>query len=552
MVARLGSPRGSPRHARVADTYLQAFVRYAWCGFFLLVPLAILSVSNVLSLVPTSDINDGYSYIIPNVLQFPDPNYLAERETASNIPSSAVPLSDELQKLTEEALRVRVAGVIRVDKANTATPPTGSMEDNTNEPIGEFSEMFELQSYNASMYPVLDPSVYKPSKVSPLQVHFLADITRSIEPQTKFLLDGLERSSYVQVVAITYYKRTIKTVQINKLKLDQPLVWVIDWGSLNRDCHVLERALEGMPKIPDYLVLIDYSGSTRQTTCPRLTEKIPKERIRLVKRNIVQNRHFDEKKKWVQPGELVANQGRLISGGPVLQAPFVVRERFVEAMQALTSDLTTEIRSTDLTFFWEVGANSHYGFLRREVSLIVKRLNKNLIGNHTIKAHVGVLGSNDDGMEDGNIQESYVKQLLSTKIVVVAQRDDWENHYQLMESLASGALVLTDSMLTLPPGLKNRTNLFVYDSPKNLKRLIRKYLDPRNVEKRLAIAKEGRKVAMTSHRAWHRVEKILFGTRLTKVENSYDSAPPKDDREAVKLISDESFIASTYASRSSE
>jgi hypothetical protein len=544
MVARLGSPRGSPRHARAADSYLQAFVRYAWCGFFLLVPLAILSVSNVLSLVPTSDTNDGYSYIIPNVLQFPDPNYLTERETTSNIPSSAVPLTGELQKLTEEALRVRVAGVIRADKATTATPPTGIVENNTNKPIVEFSEMIGLQSYNASMYPVLDPSVYKPSKVSPLQVHFLADITHSIEPQTKFLLDGLERSSYIQVVAITYYKRTIKTVQINKLKTDQPLVWVIDWGSLNRDCHVLERALEGMPKIPDHLVLIDYSGSSRQTTCPRLTKKIPKERIRLVKRNIVQNRHFDEKKKWVQPGELVANQGRLISGGPVLQAPFVVRERFVEAMQALTSDLTTEIRSTDLAFFWEVGANSHYGFLRREVSLIVKRLNKNLIGNHTIKAHVGVLGSNDDGMEDGNIQESYVKQLLSTKIVVVAQRDDWENQYQLMESLASGALVLTDSMLTLPPGLKNRTNLFVYDSHKNLKRLIRKYLDPRNDKKRLAIAKEGRKVAMTSHRAWHRVEKILFGTRLTKVDNSYDSAPPKDDREAVKLISDESFIAS--------
>jgi glycosyltransferase involved in cell wall biosynthesis len=124
--------------------------------------------------------------------------------------------------------------------------------------------------------------------------------------------------------------------------------------------------------------------------------------------------------------------------------------------------------------------------------------------------------------------------LLQSKIVVVAQRDEWEDHYRLYESLASGALVLTDPMLALPEGLVNGTNLLVYDTLQDLERLLTYYL--KHDEERQEIAKRGFSMVMGRHRSWHRMEQILFGQPQTSVDKPYAEAPRKQERPEMKLI----------------
>ena len=403
-----------------------------------------------------------------------------------------------------------------------------------------------LKTYNASYNPVLDPSIYTPSNTSLLHIHLVFDITHSIGPQSKFLLDGLERSQYIQVTAITFVGKQIKTVQLERNHNSQPVVWMVDWGSLNRDCHALQRVLMSdesattMP--PKEIVLVDFSGSSRQVSCPKLNPQ----RIRLVKGNIVQHRYYND--PWIELGEITPNLGSFLSGGPVLHAPYVLRERFVEAIGNSTSNHPRPYdleRPIDVAFFWDLGDYSHYGKLRRSVSAIINSLHrraKNDDSSSPIKTLIKTVGNDQVGMEAGNIQKDYIDQLLSAKIVVVAQRDEWEDHYRLMESLASGAMVMTDRMLAMPAGLENKTSIVVYDSAQSLKKLIRYYLHPNNNKKRLAIAKNGWKVVMGRHRAWHRVEEILFGRPLTHVDKPDIPPPTKRPRQKVKIIEEELFL----------
>jgi spore maturation protein CgeB len=165
-------------------------------------------------------------------------------------------------------------------------------------------------------------------------------------------------------------------------------------------------------------------------------------------------------------------------------------------------------------------------------------------GTRIIRTHVGVIGNNKDGMDQGNIQLDYVERLLNSKLVVVTQRDEWEDHLRLYDSLASGALVLTDHMHTLPAGFQNKTNILVYDSPQSLQRLISYYLDPRNSKKRKAIAQSGWKLAMSRHRSFHRIEQILFGEAMTLADSSSslnDPSPPKRAHPPTQVTNHEDF-----------
>lgn len=108
-----------------------------------------------------------------------------------------------------------------------------------------------------------------------------------------------------------------------------------------------------------------------------------------------------------------------------------------------------------------------------------------------------------------NVQNDYMNGLLDYKIVVVAQRDTWEGHYRLFESMSGGELVLTDPMLPLPDGIEDRKHLVVYHSIRELKDLIIYYLN--NEEERLRIAREGLKEVPLHHRTWHDMENFFLG-----------------------------------------
>ena len=68
---------------------------------------------------------------------------------------------------------------------------------------------------------------------------------------------------------------------------------------------------------------------------------------------------------------------------------------------------------------------------------------------------------------------------------------------------------MTDRMLSLPQGLENGTSVVEYTSADDLKSKLLYYLN--HEEERIEIAQEGRRVAMTRHRTWHRMEEIVFG-----------------------------------------
>jgi hypothetical protein len=132
--------------------------------------------------------------------------------------------------------------------------------------------------------------------------------------------------------------------------------------------------------------------------------------------------------------------------------------------------------------------------------------------------HIGVQGNNH---AQGRKQASpdYVAALMATQIVVVAQRDEWEDHYRLLEGMVAGAMVLTDTVLGLPAGLVHGESVILYTSAQDLRDKIHYYLDPAHAWERLAIAKQGRRIAMSRHRSWHHMEEIVFGRPLTMCSN---------------------------------
>ena len=103
--------------------------------------------------------------------------------------------------------------------------------------------------------------------------------------------------------------------------------------------------------------------------------------------------------------------------------------------------------------------------------------------------------------------------MLGSKIVIVTQKDSWEDHYRMFEALACGPLVITDYMLALPNGLENGTHLLMFHSIAELHHLVQYYLS-RDTE-RVEIAERGYQIAMNQHRSHHRLEHLIFGAPIT-------------------------------------
>lgn len=238
--------------------------------------------------------------------------------------------------------------------------------------------------------------------------------------------------------------------------------------------------------------------------------------------------------KKIHIGQLLPNQWHDVPSNydkPVLHSPIALRESFVMSIQNITNGKPISRgtkRPIDVGYFWKSGDYSHYSFYRRDVAKVVKTLHHSTLNKKTGKRMVNqvqIVYSDEKGMEAGNVQFKYTWELLHCKIVVITQRDEWEDHYRLMESLASGSLVLTDPMIALPAGLVDRVNIVVYESPKVLKELIKYYLKPENEKERRRIAYQGYRLVMGRHRCWHRIEELLFGRPLTNVDQLNAPAP---------------------------
>ena len=182
-------------------------------------------------------------------------------------------------------------------------------------------------------------------------------------------------------------------------------------------------------------------------------------------------------------------------------------------------------RPIDIAHFWPVGERdqtSHSRFRWKVSSLLIQYCASNISarakdGQPPIACFVGKAGSlGESGRR--NVSNSYVETMLQTKIIVVTQRDYWEDHYRLMEAVVTGAMIIMDAMLTLPNGFVDGVHIVEYRSSRDLLDKMAYYLDPSHEAERLDIARSGRKLAMDRHRSWHRMEEIIFGRVLTTPE----------------------------------
>eukprot|EP00934_Nitzschia_sp_Nitz4_P007197 Nitzschia sp. Nitz4//scaffold3_size479765//127406//128890//NITZ4_000055-RA/size479765-processed-gene-0.66-mRNA-1//1//CDS//3329550623//7187//frame0 len=218
------------------------------------------------------------------------------------------------------------------------------------------------------------------------------------------------------------------------------------------------------------------------------------------------------------------------AGGPTIHYPYAVRNDLVAAMEQErmmhnTGDSSSSSmidvtnpkwdRPIDVSHLWEISVKEGKSRYRNDVSRLIRSWNgrlhndgrswKTSIEEQGERRHVG----------RNNAERGYVRALLRSKIVVVVQRDDWEDHYRLFEALVSGALVIHDKMLAPPKGLCHGENIVFFETLRELELAVKFYLE--NQDQRLRIAKKGSELALGRHRSWHRVEELVFGYAYTNV-----------------------------------
>ena len=161
--------------------------------------------------------------------------------------------------------------------------------------------------------------------------------------------------------------------------------------------------------------------------------------------------------------------------------------------------------------------------LRQKVSGIIHDLGENTSTFRPIHTFVGLAGN---ALQAGrrNVHSDYIQAMLHSKIIVVTQRDDWEDHYRLFEALVSGAMVMTDRMLSLPKGLETGVSIVEFQSEEDLRDKILYYIS--HDKERMEIARRGREVAMREHRTFHRVEQVVFGREMSDCSWSGGGSDP--------------------------
>jgi Glycosyl transferases group 1 len=275
--------------------------------------------------------------------------------------------------------------------------------------------------------------------------------------------------------------------------------------------------------------IIDYTDYASRQRCRDVEQLVGPEFVSYSKRSVVRGRRWKTSSSWVEVGR-IANLRDDNGNVTYRHTPFIVRTDTVESLQvalrerglALRDPIERIDRPVDVTHLWPRSTRSSTSADRGGVGEVESHLrtlvsdeiwrytNEAKLRNWTVR--VGLAGS-PTRVGRQSVASAYLDAMLSTKIMVVTQRDGWEDHYRLFEALVSGAMVMTDRMLSLPSGLHNGTSLVEFGSLRELMSLLDYYLI--HQDERLQIAATGRREAMLRHRSWHRIEEVIFGRPLT-------------------------------------
>ena len=162
-------------------------------------------------------------------------------------------------------------------------------------------------------------------------------------------------------------------------------------------------------------------------------------------------------------------------------------------------------RNRDVVHYWPTKMKkASFAETRTRVSKAIQGLNASV----GLDVFTGMLGK-AGGVGRNQPQLDYAASMLQFQIVVVCQRDKWEDHFRSMEALVSGAMVMTDPMLPLPYRFVNDSNIIVYRSIAELKSFATYYAS--HDEERIQIARRGYETAMNYHQPWHLTERLLLG-----------------------------------------
>jgi Glycosyl transferases group 1 len=414
---------------------------------------------------------------------------------------------------------------------------------------------------NTMDYPiVVDSDVHnQPSKSRPLRVSFWGRTTRRLSITSGFDSDvdtsedlgeyyrGLQLSRYIQICSQRIWGREQREIMqppavevVDVDELCEPQVLLIDWSALDRECHVVQDLPDNIP-----IVLLDASASARVVECPdqsarghNMADHHGGRPIHVAKRSVVANRLWSFDQQILHHGNLIDVPAS--SSSSAITAVHHMSGLVPQVVADLLAEHFVKIdgRPLDVLHYWnsvtapdDVVAQQYSSWraavsqqLRNTKGWLEKKKHK--VG--TWLDRFGLLNDEEDqDVEEENQEEDpgkptrerllhgMVSTLTTAKIIVVAQSDEYEDHdNRIMEALASGALVMVDSMLAPVAGLQNNTNIIIYESLESLDRLIRYYL-VEHPSTRHAIAKRGREYALNYHRSWHVMESLLFGRALS-------------------------------------
>ncbi|GAX19467.1 hypothetical protein FisN_19Hh041 [Fistulifera solaris] len=274
--------------------------------------------------------------------------------------------------------------------------------------------------------------------------------------------------------------------------------------------------------------------------CYRATRLLDSTTIFRYKKSMVQGRQWNETMQFVDPGSAMKyGNWREHSGGPVRHIGGGVRSETVAGLKSILQGASIwEVeRPVDVSHFWPVPGDSgrskmfplkqslirvtrqrlpriFFSFwtshvrndrLRDAVSRVI---HEKLSPTHEV--FVGLAGHFQPAARY-SAQSDYLRKLAESKIVVVSQKDNLEDQNSLMEALVSGAMVMTDPMLTLPNELEHNVSVVVYHSLDDLVTKVQYYLE--HEDERVAIAKTGYDIAMNQYRSWQLVERMVFEVR---------------------------------------
>lgn len=337
------------------------------------------------------------------------------------------------------------------------------------------------------------------------------------------LYDGLSESEALDFQGVTY---TLK----NECKLNDwdeswknDDLWVLDSHHVLESCDIIytwmQKTLElRKDKEPWMILAVDYGDAHDQLYQCTNIASAAHGWYRVAKRSIGLGREWNEALQFPTRGAIAKQTV------PVLHLPYPVRTDVARGIatavqqKGLSNPLAISNRKIDVSHFYarqnNVGIKAYFDNLRNGINVILKFIDGSPlgVGGRTLTTFCGLAG-NDKKRGRNVVSPQYIDIMLQSKIVVVAQRDAWSDHYRLMEALSSGAMVMADETLVLPRGLRHAESLIIFESFADFREKLLYYL--RHDDVRSSVAKRGWEIAMGYHRSWHAMESVLFGQPVT-------------------------------------